>query len=60
MYSKEQIIKLCNTIIADMQSDASSFDGKPFNGRTVGEYLGNQAAAISALAIMIKEVVCTK
>ena len=37
-------------IAKDMAEDAKNFDGKPFNGRTVAEYFGNQGAAIAALA----------
>ena len=40
----------CKEIAADMEADAKAFDGKPFNGRTVAEYFGNQGAAIAALA----------
>ena len=38
-----------------MKNDAKNFDGRPFNGKTVAEYFGNQGAAIAALADMIKE-----
>lgn len=38
-------------------ADATAFDGKPFNGRTVAEYLGNQGAAIAALARILRETV---
>ena len=42
-------------VAADMEADAKSFDGRPFNGKTVAEYFGNQGAAIAALAkIMAK------
>ena len=37
-------------VAKDMKDDATQFDGKPFNGRTVAEYFGNQGAAIAALA----------
>ena len=47
-------------IADDMESDAESFDGRPFNGKTVAEYFGNQGAAIAALAdimrSMLKEI----
>ena len=45
--------EVCREIAADMERDASEFDGKPFNGRTVAEYLGNQGAAIAALALIV-------
>lgn len=43
-------------IVDDMKNDVDNFEGKPFNGKTVGKYFGYQAAAISALATIIKEV----
>ncbi len=47
-------IEILRMIAEDMKSDAKNFDGKPFNGKTVAEYFGNQGAAIAALAkIMI-------
>ena len=52
-------IKLINTldmIAQDMKDDAAKFDGKPFTGKTVAEYFGNQGAAISALARIIKTI----
>jgi hypothetical protein len=36
-----------------MARDATEFDGKPFDGRTVAEYFGNQGAAIAALADIV-------
>jgi flagellar biosynthesis/type III secretory pathway ATPase len=44
-------------IAADMKHDATAFDGKPFNGKTVAEYFGNQGAAIAALADIVKRIV---
>jgi hypothetical protein len=49
-------IKVLEMIAADMENDAKNFDGKPFNGRTVAEYFGNQGAAIAALADILKSV----
>ena len=46
-----------NTIAEDMKNDAKNFDGKPFNGRTVAEYFGNQGAAIASLAKILKTVI---
>lgn len=40
-------------IAADMEDDARTFDGKPFTGRTVGEYFGNHGAAIASLAEIV-------
>ena len=46
-------IQTLETIAKDMEDDARNFDGKPFNGRTLAEYNGNQGAAIAALADII-------
>lgn len=50
-------IKKCRDVLSeiakDMENDAAEFDGKPFNGRTVATYFGNQGAAIAALANII-------
>jgi len=43
-------IRVLKMIVEDMKNDAKNFDGRPFNGRTVSEYFGNQGAAIAALA----------
>lgn len=46
--------EVCREIAADMENDATAFDGKPFNGRTVAEYFGNHGAAIAALAKIVE------
>jgi hypothetical protein len=46
--------EVLRTIASDMERDASEFEGKPFNGRTVGELHGNLCAAIAALAKVIE------
>ena len=43
-------------IAIDMKNDAENFDGRPFNGKTVAEYFGNQGAAIAALADIVKSI----
>ena len=43
-------IKRLKMIENDMKNDAKELNGKPFNGKTVGEQFGYQGAAISALA----------
>ena len=50
----EQKINVLEMIAKDMENDAKAFDGRPFNGKTVAEYFGNQGAAIAALANIIK------
>jgi hypothetical protein len=49
-------IEVLEMIAADMKNDAENFDGRPFNGKTVAEYFGNQGAAISALANIMKSI----
>ncbi len=51
---KDKQIKVLKQIAKDMENDAKEFDGRPFNGRTVAEYFGNQGAAIAALATIVK------
>jgi len=53
---KDKRIKVLEKIAKDMKEDATAFDGRPFNGKTVGEYFGNQGAAIAALAKIVKTV----
>jgi hypothetical protein len=57
---KQEIKKVLDMIAQDMADDAKSFDGKPFTGRTVAEYFGNQGAAIAALAKIIKKLIEVK
>ena len=54
---RTKAIKVCETIAEDMKSDASNFDGKPFNGRNVAEYFGNQGAAIAGLSRILKTLI---
>jgi len=49
-------IEVLEMIAEDMKNDAKNFDGRPFDGKTVAEYFGNQGAAISALAGIIKSI----
>ena len=48
--------KVLEMIAADMKNDAKAFDGRPFNGKTIAEYFGNQGAAIAALADIVKSI----
>ena len=50
-------IKVLDMIAQDMEDDARNFDGKPFTGKVVAEYFGNQGAAISALAKILKSFI---
>ena len=53
----ERLLEICKDIAADAKADATNFDGKPFNGRTVAEYFGNHGAAIAALADIVAELI---
>jgi hypothetical protein len=53
---EDKRIEILKMIADDMKDDAKNFDGKPFNGKTVAEYFGNQGAAIAALANIIQSV----
>lgn len=53
---EDKRIKILSMVAADMESDAKEFDGKPFNGKTVAEYFGNQGAAIAAIANVLKSM----
>jgi hypothetical protein len=52
--TRRQVLQALEEIAADMKRDATQFDGRPFNGRTVAELFGNQGAAIAALARIVK------
>ena len=49
-------IEVLEMVAADMKNDAANFDGRPFNGRTVAEYFGNQGAAIATLANIVQSI----
>ena len=57
---KDKQIKVLEMIATDMRTDASSFDGRPFNGKTVGEYFGKQGAAIATLAAILESIIKEK
>jgi len=50
-------IEVLNIIIDDCAQDVKDFDGKVFNGKTLGELHGILEAKIAALAKVIKSVV---
>ena len=57
MKNKERVLEVLDMIRKDAERDASQFDGKPFCGKTCGEYMGNHGAAIAALADIVKSIV---
>lgn len=52
-------LEILQMIIEDMENDIKQFDGKPFNGRTLGELHGNLCATIQALAGIMKKYIET-
>lgn len=56
----DKMIKVLKMISEDAKNDAIWFDGEPFNGKTLGTYLGNHGASISALAEILIEVIQSK
>lgn len=53
---EDKRFKVLKMIAEDMESDARNFDGKPFNGKTVGDYFGKQGAAIAALSTIVESL----
>lgn len=60
MKNKDELIKICNLIIEDTENDVKKFKGAPFDGATVGQWFGQQAAAITGLANIVKEILINK
>jgi hypothetical protein len=46
----------CREIASDARRDVHDFEGRPFTGRTVAEYMGLQAALIAALAKVVESL----
>ena len=55
MPEKNELSKVLEMIVADMENDAKNIDRCPFNS-SVAEYFGKQGAAITALARTLKVV----
>ena len=53
---KKRVREVLKMIAQDQEDDAIKFDGQPFTGKTVAEYLGNLGAAIAALADILNEM----
>ena len=54
--NKIKMIEVLKMVADDVRNDATDFDGKPFTGKTVGEYMGNHGAAIAAVANVLREM----
>ena len=57
MENADRMTEVLEMVSQDMKSDATEFDGRPFNGETVAEYFGNQGAAIAAVANILKAII---
>lgn len=53
---KKALIERLELISQSQEEDAKAFEGAPFNGKSVAAYFGYQGAAISALALTMKEM----
>lgn len=49
-------IEVLEMIATDMKNDAKNLDGQPFNGKSIGKCFGQQGAAITALAVIVKSI----
>jgi len=47
-------------IAADAERDVEAFEGRPFTGKVVAEYLAYHAAAIKALAEIVQTLLPAK
>lgn len=55
--NKQKVIEALDMIIADCKQDVKDFDGRVFDGKTLGELHGIIEAKIEALAEITKELV---
>jgi len=54
--NKDRMLEVLNMLIYDCEKDVDDFDGREFNGKTLGELHGIIEAKIQALAKIIKEM----
>ena len=52
----DRMLHVLDEMQKDVEHDVRAFEGRPFNGRNVSEWLGNQAACIATLAKMMRTV----
>ena len=55
--NKERILEVLDMIVEDAENDISESEGQPFTGHNVHVLMGKQAAAIVALANIVKEII---
>lgn len=53
----KRISEVMGLVSHDMENDVKNFEGKPFNGRTLGEAHGQLCAAVQAVAKALKQIV---
>ncbi len=56
MTSLNKVRSTCALIAEDMERDAKTLDGQPFNGRVVATQFGNHCAAVRALALAVSSL----
>lgn len=58
MTEKEKdMVRILKLISADCETDAREFDGKPFNGKTLGELHGILEAKIAAVTDILRKYI---
>ncbi len=57
MSNKSEFIRVLTEISKDLEEDMSTIDGMELTGHNVGVQFGKQAAAIDALAKILKQIV---
>lgn len=55
VYRMSKEIEVLDMIITDMENDVKQFEGKEFNGKTLGELHGNLCATLQAVAKILKK-----
>ena len=50
-------LEVLEQVIKDVEADVKAFDGQPFTGKVVGTQFGYQAAAIQAIARIVKTLI---
>lgn len=53
-------LEVLEMIMKDMKDDKGYYDGLPFTGNIVAEYLGKHSAAIMTLALIVKSLIKEK
>ena len=53
----EDLLRLVDLIMKDIEKDVEEGEGKPFNGKEMSKLFGYQAAAIYALGNVVKEII---